>query len=386
MIVLSESEQLAMEKSPRIYFDYLCGDSIISSPGLMILLSELEQRAKQILPEIYFDYFCGGANNEQTLTENINAFKDIFLWPRMLRGSPLETFNTSILGCKLNAPIIAAPTAFHQLAHHLGELATARGIARNNGLMIISMAANASMEDIVSAGREINSSANFWFQLYIQADKEFTLHLVRRAEKTGCSALVVTVDSPVFGSRDRDIRNGFTDLPEGLSCPNMIDAQGTERKIEFMPELRWEDIRWLCQHTELPVVVKGILHPDDVELAIQSGAKAIMVSNHGGRQLDGAPPTIRVLPALAQKVNKRIPLILDGGVRRGTDILKALALGASAIAVGRPIIWGLSINGAEGVYEVVKQMNEELHAAMLLCGCQNIQDIDQQLIFSKTHF
>ncbi|WP_428242239.1 alpha-hydroxy acid oxidase [Gynuella sp.] len=350
----------------------------------MISLNELENMALARLPKIYADYFIGGAGTETTIRENLQSFENIHLWPRVLRGSFEDNFNTQMPGGMLEFPILAAPTAFHKLAHHDGELATARAIARSNSLMIVSLAANTRTADICRAAKDVNPNAPVWQQLYIQPDRQFTLSLVRQAEQAGCSGLVVTVDSPVFGIRERDLRNGFNDLPRGLSCPNMIDEHGILREIEFNESLKWEDISWLQRQTSLPIILKGILHPKDIVLAIQQEVQAIIISNHGGRQLDGAPATIELLPTLADAAQNRIPLILDGGIRHGTDILKALALGASAVALGRPVIWGLTVNGEQGVTDVLQTLQQELLTATKLCGCRTRKDINQHLIYSKS--
>jgi 4-hydroxymandelate oxidase len=261
-----------------------------------------------------------------------------------------------------------------------GETATAKAIAKKNSLMIVSMAANTAIEDIIDAALSKNPNAKIWMQLYIQPDREFTKTFVRRVEDAGCSALVVTVDSPVFGRRIRDIRNEFNELPEGLSCPNMKDSEGTTRNIAFDSELSWEDILWLKEQTSLPIVLKGILHPQDIELAIEQGVQAVIVSNHGGRQLDCAPATIRLLPALVKAADGRIPLVFDGGVRSGLDIFKALAMGATAVAIGRPVVWGLCAGGQNGVEEVFELLASQLMSAVQLTGCRSREDICSDLL------
>ncbi len=352
----------------------------------MICMSDLEQQAIAILPTIYSDYFAGGAGRESTLRANLRSFEDLQLWPRVLRGRFEDSLGTRLLGSQLDWPILAAPTAFHKLASPLGELATAKAVASSKSLMIVSMASNTPVEEVCRAAHEINPETGIWLQIYIQPDRDFTLQLVRRAEACGCTGLVVTVDSPVFGIRERDLRNGFHSLPEGLGCPNMRDDQGQEREIAFDSSLSWSDIAWLQEKTSLPLILKGILHPDDISLAIQHKVQAVIVSNHGGRQLDAVPATIDLLPLLAKVANKRIPLILDGGIRSGADVLKALALGATAVAIGRPIIWGLAINGESGVQQVFECLQRELVSSVRLCGCRTREDINSQLIFPNSNF
>jgi len=240
--------------------------------------------------------------------------------------------------------------------------------------MILSMASTVAVEDVAATG------ATLWFQLYLQSDRAFTAALVKRAEAAGCRALVVTVDSPVFGRHVRDLRNGFTDLPPGFACENMRDADGSVRDIEFAAGLGWPDLDWLRSVTGLPVVVKGVLHPDDARLAVEHGAAAIIVSNHGGRQLDTAVPTLEALPAVAGAVGGRVPLILDGGVRRGTDVVKACALGAAAVAVGRPVVWGLALDGAAGVEWVLTTLRDELDRALALCGADSVAALTPELV------
>ena len=278
-------------------------------------------------------------------------------------------------------PILIAPTAFHRLAHQDGERATARAAAAVGAIMIISMAATVSVEEIASEARAVatEGEAHLWFQIYLQPDLQFTETIIRRAEAAGCRALVVTVDSPVFGNRERDRRNSFTDLPPGLCCENLRDVSGV-REIAFSSEFSWQHIRWLREITSLPIVLKGILHPADAQLAIDHGADAVIVSNHGGRQLDTVPATIDLLPAIAEVVDGRIPVLMDGGIRRGTDVIKALALGASAVAVGRPVVWGLAAGGESGVKQMLDILLCETVRALALCGCRSPRELSRELL------
>jgi len=343
-------------------------------PDVATGLAALEAQAAAILRPEHYDYFAGGADDEVTLAENLAAFRRLRLWPRMLRGGFAGSMETVLPGARLDLPIAIAPTAFHGLAHPDGECATARAAAAAGVLMIVSMAATKSLEQVAAAvdGR---AGWRFWFQFYIQPDRAFTLELVRRAEAAGCCALVVTVDSPVFGRHVRDLRNGFRDLPPGLGCANLrIDGGDEYRSIEFDSTLTWRDIDWLRSATRLPIAIKGLAHPEDARLAIEHGADAIIVSNHGGRQLDTVAASIDLLPAVAAAVDGRIPIVLDGGVRRGTDVLKALALGATAVAIGRPVIWGLAVGGEAGVGAVLQQLGHELRDALALCGCRSLRE------------
>lgn len=337
-------------------------------------LLALEAQAAACLPREHYDYFAGGADDEVTLAENVAAFRRLRLRPRILRGAVTDDLSTSLPGAVPGLPILIAPTAFHALAHVDGECATARAAADAEALMIVSMAATKSLEEIAAAMRG-RTGWCFWFQFYIQPDRAFTLELVRRAEDAGCRGLVVTVDSPVFGRHVRDLRNGFRELPPGLRCANLRrDGRDDDHPIAFDSTLTWHDIDWLRGITSLPVILKGVAHPADALFAVDHGVDAIMVSNHGGRQLDSVAASIDLLPAVAAAVDGRIPVLLDGGIRRGTDVLKALVLGATAVAIGRPVLWGLAVGGEAGVSAVLRQLASELHDALALAGFRSLHD------------
>jgi 4-hydroxymandelate oxidase len=350
-------------------------------------LRELEAEARQRLDPAAYDYFAGGADDEVTLRANETAFARIGLVPRVLRGSGQPELAVTLLGCRAAMPILVAPTAFHRLAHPDGECATARAAAAAGTIMVISMASTVAIEAVAAAAREVAGDAGpgLWFQLYIQPDLGFTEAIVRRAEAAGCSALVVTVDSPVFGRRERDLRNGFLDLPPELCCEHLREPLpggewGRARPIAFSPELGWEHVDWLRRTTALPIALKGVMHPADAQLAVRRGVDALLVSNHGGRQLDTVPAAIELLPAIAEAVDGRVPLVLDGGIRRGTDMVKALALGASAVAIGRPVVWGLAVAGQEGVAQVLELLRSELDRALALCGCGSPRELSRDLV------
>ena len=349
-------------------------------------LPEMEREAQKRLDPAVYDYFAGGADNETTLRANEKAFAKIGLLPRMLRGAGTPKLETTILGHHISLPVLIAPTAFHRLAHPEGECATARASAAAGTIMIVSMASTVAIEDVAAAARQrARDRSNLWFQIYLQPDLDFTEQIIRRAEAAGCSALVVTVDSPAFGRRCRDLHHGFNDLPAGMCCENLREringnGRGSPRQIVFSPELAWKDIDWLREATQLKIVLKGIVHPKDADLAIRHGADGVMVSNHGGRQLDTVPATIDLLPAIVDAVGGRIPVLLDGGIRRGTDILKALALGADGVAIGRPVLWGLAVDGEAGVAQVLEILRSELARALMLSGCGSIRDITRDLL------
>jgi 4-hydroxymandelate oxidase len=350
-------------------------------------LRQLEAEARPCLPPAIYEFFAGGSGDEITLRANETAFGRLGLVPRVLKGVGTPDLGVTLLGCATSAPILIAPTAFHRLAHPDGECATARAAAGAGTIMIASMASTVAIANVAASARAAAGAfePTLWFQIYIQPDLGFTEAIVRRAEAAGCKALVVTVDSPAFGRRERDLRNGFVELPDGMCCENMREPDGGNglgrpRSIEFASELDWEHIDWLRNVTALPIALKGVMHPDDARMAVDQGIDALIVSNHGGRQLDSVPATIDLLPAIAEAVGDRVPLLLDGGVRRGTDVVKALALGASAVAIGRPVLWGLALDGTKGVSRVLEMLRSELEQALTLCGCRSLHDLDRSLV------
>jgi 4-hydroxymandelate oxidase len=293
---------------------------------------------------------------------------------------------TSILGQTISMPIAVAPTAFHRLACEHGEIATARAAKAAGTLFILSSLSNTAMESVFA-----EAASPRWFQLYIYKDRSITAELVQRAEAAGAEAIVLTVDAPGLGTRERDARNSFR-LPDGLKVENLsplgkgnipeVKGSGLAAYVyeNFKQDLSFNDLDWLCHSTRLPVIVKGLVRADDARRSIEHGAKAIVVSNHGGRQLDTAPSTCEVLPRVADAVGNSCELYVDGGIRRGSDVLKAIALGARAVLVGRPILWGLATSGENGAVHVLQILRRELDEAMLLCGCTKLTDIDSSLL------
>src|SRR5437868_1644655 len=317
--------------------------------NLPLDLAALEALAERAMSPMAWNYVRGGASDEITLRDNRAAFDRILLKPRVLCDvSKLQT-EVTLLGQKLSCPILLAPAAYHRLYHSEGELATVRGGAQCGAGVVISSFATVAIEEIAQSA----SSIKPWFQLYVNPNRRFTQALVERAEKAGCSAICMTVDTPVLGCRyrERDFK-----LPEGMECPNMAAVakeivaahRPTRERIYssvFDATLSWNDIEWLRSITKMPIVLKGILNPDDAARAVDAGADGIIVSNHGGRNLDTVPATIVALPRVAERVGGRIALLMDGGVRRGTDILKAIALGAQAVLIGRPYLYALALAG-----------------------------------------
>ena len=336
-----------------------------------------------------WDYYRSGADDEVTLAANRQAWRDLTLHYKVLVDVGHVETRVTVLGESLGSPVIVAPTAFHRLACPEGELATARAAGSVGCAMTLSTLSNTPVEEVAAA-----STGPLWFQLYVYRDRSATKALVRRAEAAGCSALMLTVDAPVLGRREQDVRNGFH-LPSDLSIENML-ASGFSDMPEaprdsglaayfaslLDPTLTWRDLEWLCSFTTLPVLVKGVVRPDDAREAITRGAAGVVVSNHGGRQLDGAPATARVLPAIAERLDGDGTILVDGGIRRGTDVVKALSLGAHGVLVGRPVLWGLAADGERGVRRVLGMFNEELERAMALCGCPAIADLTSDLIGS----
>ncbi|MFG1606575.1 alpha-hydroxy acid oxidase [Actinoplanes sp. NPDC049265] len=342
----------------------------------MRTLTDLAERARRTLDPVHWDYFAGGAGEERTLLANTASFERRRIVPRVLRSTGSRDLRTALPGALSATPVLIAPTAFHRLAHPDGESGTARAAAGTGTVLTVSMAATEPVERIAEAGGPL------WFQFYPQPDRAFTAHVVRRAEKAGCRALVLTADSPVLGRRERDQRNRFHDLPAGLACENMRDETGRVQPIAMDGTLGWEIVTWLRGVTGLPILVKGVLHPADATAAVEAGVDGLIVSNHGGRQLDGAVATIDALPAVVRAVGRRVPVLLDGGVRRGADVLVALALGADAVLVGRPVLWGLAAGGAAGVRDVLDLLRADLDHVLALAGARTPADLDPSMVVS----
>jgi 4-hydroxymandelate oxidase len=352
-----------------------------------INIYEYEAIAREKLTPMAYDYYASGAHDEITLRENHAAYDRIRLRYRVLRDISRRDISTTVLGQPIRLPVIVAPTAFHKLACEDGEVATVRAAGAAGTLMILSTLSTTSIEDVLAA-----ATGPVWFQLYVYKDREATKALVQRAEAAGCSALVLTVDAQIWGRRERDVRNRFQ-LPDGLSVKNLSPSGKEEFPQEvkdsglaayvaslFDQTLSWQDVEWLCSLTKLPVLLKGIVHADDARQAFEYGAAGVIVSNHGGRQLDTAPATIDVLPEIVEAVDGKVEVLIDGGIRRGTDVVKALALGAKAVAVGRPILWGLASDGQRGAEKVLDILRYEVDLAMGLCGCARVAEIDRTLL------
>ncbi len=353
----------------------------------MINLWEYEAAAKSNLTEMLWNFYAGGAWDEFTVRENNMAFSQVWLRPRILNNVEQRDLHISVLSRPLRFPVAVSPSAFHALAHPDGELATARAAASLGTLMAASTFSNKSMEDIAAARNDVNKQAPLWFQLYPLRDRGLMRTLVQRAQASGYAAICVTVDTAVSGRRERDLRTPLTPSPDMVlgnfsDLPLNTDARSLIQYVtnQIDPSFGWKDLRWLRSITSLPIVLKGVLRADDAAKAIDHGVAGLFVSNHGGRQLDGAIPTIRALPEIVEAAKGYAEVYLDSGVRRGTDVLKALALGAQCVFVGRPIVWGLSVDGETGVRHVLEMLGHELSIAMALAGCASIADIDQSLV------
>ncbi|SDU76596.1 4-hydroxymandelate oxidase [Jiangella alkaliphila] len=339
----------------------------------IVNVRDFEAAARDRLNRVHYDYFASGAQDEVTVAANEAAFGRRALIPRVLRGPGAPALETTLLGQPASMPVLIAPTAFHRLAWPEAEVATGRAAAAAGVIMIAAMLSTVTVEDIAATG------AKLWLQLYVQPDLAFTESLVRRAEAAGCGALVVTVDSPALGRNERGDRNDFHDLPPGMRCANM-GGDGHVRDVVLSPEISWRHLDWLRRTTSLPILLKGVLHDADARLAVEHGADGIIVSNHGGRQLDTTPASLDRLPLIADAVAGRVPLLLDGGVRRGTDVAKALALGAQAVAVGRPVLWALAVAGEAGVRRLLELMRGELANAVTLLGAGAPADVTRDQV------
>lgn len=325
-----------------------------------VIVDDYEPVARERLPSDVYDFYAGGAGDEWTLAENRRAFDRLTLRPRVLRGSGRPDPSTSVLGTPVSFPVLAAPWAYQSMAHPEGERATTRAAAAAGTIMVVSSTAVDDLEGVAKS-----SDAPKWWQLYLFEDRDATTDMLARVVGAGYEAICLTVDVPHLGSRHRDTRHGFT-LKYG--------AASSDQRFESM--LTWDDISWVRERTnDLPLLVKGILTAEDAELAVAAGVDGIVVSNHGGRQLDGSPAGLTVLPEVIGAVGGRVPVLVDGGIRRGTDVVKALALGADAVLTARPLIWGLAVAGEAGVADVLEILRSEFELAMALCGCRTVSEI-----------
>ncbi|CAI5682387.1 2-Hydroxyacid oxidase 1 [Oreochromis niloticus] len=359
-----------------------------------VCVSDFEEEARKVLPKAVYDYYRSGADEQKTLADNVAAFNRWYLVPRVLRDVSTVDLSVSVLGEKLSMPLCIAATAMQRMAHPEGETATAKACKAMGTGMMLSSWATSTIEEVMSAmTTSLGSGGVLWLQLYIYKDRELTLSLVRRAEKAGYKAIFVTVDTPYLGKRLDDVRNRFK-MPPHLSMANFSTASlafsegdyGNDSGLAVYvanaidPSICWDDIMWLKKHTRLPVIVKGVLNGEDAAKAVNCGVSGILVSNHGARQLDGVSATLDALEEVVRAAQGRCEVYMDGGVRRGTDILKALALGAKAVFIGRPVLWGLACQGEQGVIELLELLKDELRLAMALSGCRSVSEVSRSLV------
>ncbi|HLG76530.1 MAG TPA: alpha-hydroxy acid oxidase [Ktedonobacteraceae bacterium] len=337
-------------------------------------VSDYEALARARIDAAAWDYYQGGSDDEMTLRANRTAFERIRLRPRMLVDVSVIDMGTSVLGTPISLPVLIAPTAYHRLAHPEGEVLTARGAGLAQTVLVAATYATRTLEEIQEA-----AGWPLWFQIYVHRDYELVKSVVRRAEAAGYRAFVLTIDAPRLGRRERDIRSGFA-LPSHMRAANLPPEEDNMGYVPQPIPITWETVDWLRSITSLPIVLKGVLTAEDAQIALEHGVDGLIVSNHGGRQLDGALAGIEALPEVVEAVAGRCEVYVDSGIRRGTDVLKALALGARAVLIGRPVLWGLAVNGAEGVSHVLELLRAELELAMMLSGRPTLASIDRSLV------
>lgn len=332
---------------------------------------EYERLAAERLDPGPLGYFAGGADDERTLAENVEAFRRLTLRPRMLVDVSGATTATTVLGTSVSMPLLVAPTALQRMCHPDGEAGTARAAAAAGTIMCLSSLATQTPAEVAEAA----PGAPRWFQLYCFEDAGVTRALIEQAQAAGYGAIVLTVDAPRAGRRERDLRSGFR-IPPEMAIPSVAAALGRSEPLSIFEvfgmldlTLTWRDLEALCAESDLPVLVKGILTEEDARLACEHGVAGIVVSNHGGRQVDGVAASIDALPEVVEAVDGRVEVLVDGGIRRGTDVVKALALGARAALAGRAVLWGLAAGGEAGVAHVLGLLREEIALALVLCGC-----------------
>ena len=342
-----------------------------------INLFEFEEVAKGLLPKEEYDYIAGGATDEISVDRNRRAYASWALRPRVLRDVSAPDLSTTVLGTKINLPVLIAPCGGHKRAHPEGELATYRAATACGTVLAVSANSNTSFEDLAKA-----ANGHLWVQMYPFRDKEMTQDWLRRAKENGYKAVVVTLDSQWPPKRERNIRNNYR-RTRGVNYPGAsVDTpRPAGRAGEGSdPAATWKDLAWIKAAADLPVVAKGIMTGEDVELCVEVGADGVIVSNHGGRHLDNTLATVEVLSEAVAAANGKLEIYLDGGIRRGADVVKAIALGAKAVFIGRPLFWGLAVDGEKGVVRVLDILREEIEITMAKCGRPKIADIDATVV------
>jgi lactate 2-monooxygenase len=382
--------QYGMDRQFQIYMGGMMGQK----PGLPLSYDALEAAAREKLSPEAFGYVAGGAGSEDTMRANREAFTRWRIIPRMLRNVAQRDLSVALLGSTFNVPLLLAPIGVQSIVHPEAEVAVARAAAALNIPMVLSTASSRSLEDVAEAA----GSAPRWYQLYWGRNPDVTASMLQRAEAAGYSAIVVTLDTALLSWRERDLQNAYLPflLGEGLANyftdpafraalpqPPEDDPLAAIRyfiSIFSNPALAWDDLRFLREHTKLPIILKGILHYDDARRALDYGVEGVIVSNHGGRQVDGAEASLEALPRVVAAVNGAIPVLFDSGIRRGADMLKALALGARAVLLGRPYIWGLALNGTDGVREVLMNILADFDLTLALSGYASVAEMNAQAL------
>uniref|UniRef100_U5ETN3 (S)-2-hydroxy-acid oxidase n=1 Tax=Corethrella appendiculata TaxID=1370023 RepID=U5ETN3_9DIPT len=360
---------------------------------VLVSVDDYEQEAAKIIPKSAYDYYKSGAGNELSLNLNKKCYDKIRIRPKFLVDVSKRDMSCEIFGEHFSAPIGISPTAMQKMAHSEGECANARAAGQHKIPFILSTIATSSIEEVAQAAPNTVK----WFQLYIYKDRSLTESLVHRAESANFKAIVLTVDAPVFGLRRADKRNAFT-MPPHLKLANFVGEKSDFKSNEgvsgintyvasqFDASLTWKDVKWLLSFTKLPVIVKGILTKEDAVIAVNLGVKGIIVSNHGARQIDSVPASIEALPEIVQAVGDRVTIMIDGGVTQGTDIFKAIALGAKMVFIGRNALWGLAVNGQKGVEHIIEILKNELDLAMTLAGTPTLKDINKEFVIHESYY
>jgi lactate 2-monooxygenase len=386
---MSESNR-GSDRQVEIFMEGMAG----VTPDVPPSFEELEEAALAAMDEKAYGYVAGGAGGERTIGHNRDVFAKWRLWPRMLRDFSERDLSTELFGTELSVPALLAPIGVQSIIHDEGELGVARAAADLDVPMVVSSAASHTMEEIAE---ELGDTPG-WFQLYWSSNDDVARSFVSRAEAAGYEALVVTLDNNILGWRERDIRDGYLPFLDGEGVANyfsdeafrdLLDAPPEEAELNAIrtfidifgdPSLTFDDLEWLCEYADIPVVVKGVLHPDDARECIERGAEGVIVSNHGGRQVDNAVTALDVLPRIVSAVNDDVPVLFDSGIRRGSDALVALALGADAVGFGRPYAYGLAIDGENGVESVVKNFLADLDLTLGLIGYDDVDDVDREAV------
>lgn len=379
-----------MERQNEIYQKGLFGQK----PAQPICLDELEQKAKEVLKPEAYDYVAGGAGTGSTMRANLSAFEYWKIVPRMLRDVSQRDTSVEVLGVEMPVPVMIAPVGVQSIIHSDGELAVARAAASLRIPMILSTLSSYSMEQVAQAMGEVPR----WFQLYWSKDSDITASLVQRAEAAGYGAIVVTLDTPMLGWRDRDLQNAYLPFLQGEGLANFFTDPVFRSQLDSPPEedpgsaimrfiqvfgnpaLTWKDLKFLRKHTQLPILLKGILDPLDALTAVDEGVDGIIVSNHGGRQVDGSLAALDALSTIVGELEDGATVLFDSGVRRGADVFKAMAMGARAVLYGRPIMWGLAVNGEEGVRDVLLNLLAEIDLTLGLSGYTSFDEVDEEAL------